>query len=321
MKDIELIYKGETYTIPNSWEALTQKQFIALVRDLARMAQGELAAGVVRIRHLCRIMDWKLKNFRTEEQVANLLALSEQLTFLFLIQYPDNNFALQGLSDADFQRCRRIDPFHLTLPIARALQRMDYQYTVDLCFAKQLLPEVHIKGKDYRAYTIDTTYNRITTSLTALQYIEAKELLDQGEETLPLLASILYYEGKYSSEKAHALAPLFAQLSRETLLAISFCFQAFSNYLFSKTSFSLLTKFEEKPLRPITTDAADALYDLSQEGLGNAQEIEQMPLITYLKVLRKKTISAVKDMSGFGYDKAKISTEVGLPISIINKIL
>ena len=46
-----------------------------------------------------------------------------------------------------------------------------------------------------------------------------------------------------------------------------------------------------------------------------------MNMITYLKVLRKKTISAIRDMKGFGWDKTKISQESGLPISVINKIL
>ena len=46
-----------------------------------------------------------------------------------------------------------------------------------------------------------------------------------------------------------------------------------------------------------------------------------MNLLTYLKVLRKKTIDAVRDMKGFGWDKVKISNEVGLPVSIINEIV
>lgn len=137
-----------------------------------------------------------------------------------------------------------------------------------------------------------------------------------------MLAAILYYpEKEYNSERAHELANAFAKLPLETLTAISFNFQAFNNYLFSKTSFSLLSKFAHKPKQPITTDASDALYDLSKEGLGNAKQIEQMNVLTYLKVLRKKTIDAVKDMKGFGWDKLKISEEVGLPISVIDKIL
>ena len=46
-----------------------------------------------------------------------------------------------------------------------------------------------------------------------------------------------------------------------------------------------------------------------------------MNVLTYLKILRKNTISAVRDMKGFGWDKLKISNEVGLPVSVINDII
>lgn len=46
-----------------------------------------------------------------------------------------------------------------------------------------------------------------------------------------------------------------------------------------------------------------------------------MNVLTYLKVLRKKTINAVKDMKDLGWDKSKISEEVGLPIAVVNKII
>ena len=136
------------------------------------------------------------------------------------------------------------------------------------------------------------------------------------------MAAILYYPQRpYNSEHAHALAHKFAELSPEVLTAVSFNFQAFNNYLFSRTSFSLLSKFTPKPGHPITTDASDALYDLSKEGLGDTRQIEQMNVLTYLKILRKNTISAVRDMKGFGWDKLKISNEVGLPVSVINDII
>lgn len=321
-KDIELIYKGEVYRIPNRWDAISQQQYIRLVRDLLRMAAGELSAGEVRINHLLRIMNWNRRRFRTEEQIANLVAISEQLTFLFQICYPHNNEALDGLDSKTRCLCRRIDPFRLHHPIARLLRRLEYSYVVDLCFCAQLIPSLRIGNRNYNGYTIATTFGVLTCSLTALQYIEARELIDRGEPSLPLLAAILYYPQRpYNSEHAHALAPEFAQLPPEVLTAVSFNFQAFNNYLFTRTSFSLLSKFTPKPAHPVTTDASNALYDLSKEGLGSTRQIEQMNVLTYLRILRKNTISAVRDMKGFGWDKLKISNEAGLPLDVIDKII
>ena len=322
MKDIKLIYKGQIYSVPNRWEQLSSQQFIRLVSDLFLMSAGKLSAGEVRINYLCDMMEWKKSRFRSEEQIANLITISEQITFIFQINYPENNEVLGGLDKDTYNQCRRIDPYRLNIPLARILRKLDYHYVVDLCFCKQLLPEVFIGDIRHSGYTIDTSFGMLTCSLTALQYIEARELIDRGAESLPLMASILYFPSKqYDSEQAHSLAKDFARLPQDVLAAISFNFQAFNNYLFSRTSFSLLSKFIPKPDRPITTDASDALYDLSKEGLGDARQVEQMNVLTYFKVLRKKTIDAVKDMKGFGWDKAKISNEVGLPISIIDKIL
>ena len=321
-KDISLIYKGKIHFIPNHWGAMNDRQVIRLVGDFLRMAAGELSAGEVRINWLCDIMGWNKRKFQSEEQIANLVAISEQLTFMFQINYPDNNSVLDGIDEDTYELCRRIDPYRLNIPLARVLRRLDYQYVIDLCFCAQLIPSVQIDGRSFPGYRIETSFGTLTCSLTALQYVEAQGLIERGEESLPLLAAILYYpEKEYNSERAHELANDFAKLPLEMLTAISFNFQAFNNYLFSKTSFSLLSKFAHKPKQPITTDASDALYDLSKEGLGNAKQIEQMNVLTYLKVLRKKTIDAVKDMKGFGWDKLKISEEVGLPISVIDKIL
>lgn len=322
MTDIELVYNGEIYRIPNRWETLTDRQYISLVADLLRMAEGQLSAGGVRINYLCDIMKWSKRKFRTEEQIVNLVAISERLTFLFQINYPDNNEVLDGLDKETYDLCRRIDPFRLHHPIARVLRRLDYSYVVDLCFCAQLIPVVKLKDRTYHGYKVDTGFGVLTCSLTALQYIEARELIEHGAGSLPLMAAILYYPEKtYNSEKAHALAHEFSELPAEILTAISFNFQAFNNFLFSRTSFSILSKFKPKPDRPITTTASDALYDLSKEGLGDASQVEQMNVLTYFKVLRKQTISAVRDMKGFGWDKLKISEEVGLPISVIDNII
>ena len=109
MKDIELIYKGEIHRIPNRWDAMNYRQYIRLVGDFLRMAAGELSAGEVRINWLCDFMGWDKRKFHSEEQIANLVAISEQLTFMFQINYPDNNAVLDGVGEETYELCRRVD--------------------------------------------------------------------------------------------------------------------------------------------------------------------------------------------------------------------
>lgn len=284
-KSISVRANGKEYEIPNSWELLTSEQFLKLVELLSLMENGQYPPGAIKCLFLCDLMNWDLgKIKRDEKALENFMAIADQLTFIF--------------------------------------KEADGKIVLDLCFCRQQLPIVFIDRKAYYGYEINTDFQSLTCSLTALQYIEARQLLDMGEASLPLLAAVLYCKGEYSSEKAQKLAQQFRKLPGNTLMAIALNFTAVNNFLFSKTEFSLLTQFKaESGSCSITTDATDALYDLSKDGLGNAHQVEQMNVLTYLRILRKKTIDGVKSLKASGMDVAKIATEVGLPIDIINKIV
>ena len=292
---ISLSYKGVGHKVPNSWELLTPAQYLKLVNYLMRMDRGDLSLDEVRIYFLCDLMGWDVRKFRTDESVENLLAISEQLTFIFRKVYP--------VSDD------------------KEKESEEYSYAIDLCFCRQLIPEVYVGKKCFEGYKVSTDFQSLTCSLTALQYIEARQLLDMGEASLPLMAAILYYPGEYSSEGAQQLAHQFEVLPEATLQAISLNFQAVNNFIFLKTEFSLLTKFVAKKGNTITTDAIDALYDLSKDGLGNVDQVERMNVLTYLRILRKKTIDGVKSLKASGMDVVKISNEVGLPLQIVKQIV
>lgn len=322
MKEIiKLTCRGMSLAVPNTWEKLSQELFVRLVSHLAQMQAGKLSPGEVGVRYVCDAIGCDWRRLRNENAIANLVCIAERLTFIFRIQYPDNDAILAHLPANERRMCQYTDPFRLSLPIARKLRTMDYQYVLNLCFCAQLIPIVRVDKLEYAGYTVNTTYDSLTCSLTALQYIEARSLLKSKTDALPLLAAILYFPGTYNSEEAHALATAFSQLPQELLAAISLNFQAFNAYLFTKTEFALLTKFVEKPAHLITTDAADALYDLSADGLGDATAVEQLNVLTYLRILRKKTIESVRTLHGMEYDVTKISTETGLPVNIINEII
>lgn len=320
-KLIILSHHGREVRIPNSWELLTSTQYLTLVNYLLRMDRGELSPAEVRIYFLCDLLGLDVHKIEEGLAMENLLAISEQLTFLFRIVYPEENKAILHLPLEEYVMYQRIDPHRIAYPYARELEQLDYRYTIDLCFCHQLLPEIFADKERYLGYKVSTDFKTLTCSLTALQYIEARSILDMGEEELPLLAAILYYPGEYSSEGAQRLAHKMAALPKATLQAISLNFQAVNNFIFLKTPFSLLTKFVSRNDAPINTDAADALYDLAKDGLGTTVQLERMNLLTYLRILRKKTIEGVKALKASGMDVVKISNEVGLPLVIVKQII
>ena len=104
-------------------------------------------------------------------------------------------------------------------------------------------------------------------------------------------------------------------------MAIAFNFQAFVNYLFTKTQFKLLTEAKETRKSTISTGALESLYNLSADGLGDIDKVEQMNVIQYLTILRKKLIDTVRSLHAAKMENVDIEKETGLPIRIINQIL
>lgn len=319
---IRFIVQGEEYSIPNTWEQLTPYVYQKLVEDIGQMAAGRLSAGMVRVRFVCHCMGWKLNRFTSREALENLAWIAEQVTFPFVIQYPDDDAVLQDLDTHTRSLCRRIPPERLKgVAIARYLQRLPYRYAVDACFCAQLVPVIEHQGRLYTAYKIDTSFRQLTCSLTALQFIEARRVADSHPDLLPLLAAILYYPAPYNSEGAQQLALELATLPAEVLQAVSLNFHAFVNYLFTRTEFSLLTAGSAQSSSAITTGALESLYNLSADGLGNIREVEQMNLLPYLTILRKKLIESVRSLHSAGMKPVEIEQETGLPLGIVKQII
>lgn len=320
IEEINITLDGRRYQVPNSWHSLTPDQYLHLCHNLALMAEGKTAPMRVKLEYLADVLDINIKHIRQQDELCNLLIVAEKINFMFNISYPNDDEGLQGLDTTTRRLLKKTDPVNINLPIARALSRTDYRYTIDACFCAQLLPVITLDGVDYKGYQISTSFNMLTCSLTALQYVEARTILDVPD-SLPLLAAILYYPGDYSSEGAHALAERFKALTTHILYAININFSSFNNYLLNATEFSILTmvKSDKNPL--IATGALESLYNLSADGYGNVSVVEKMDIIKYLTILRKKLIESVQSLSGCDMKITDIAKNTGLPLHIINKIL
>lgn len=320
---IRIQYGNQMYQIPNRWELIRNDyDYLQLVRDIILMSEGKLSPAMVRINYICRYFGWNYKKIKDKDSFANLVMLAEQVTFVFRISYPNNDEALQGLDDYTYNLCKRIPPERLSgITLAKVLKRLDYRFTLDLCFCRQFMPYLTVDGKHYTGYTISTSFDTLSTSLTALQFIEARQLIGQGEKILPLMAAILYHPYPYTSESAHQLADTFKSVPRDKLYAISLNFQAFINFLFTKTEYSILTAGKETKRSAISTGALESLYNLSSDGYGDIIHIERMGLLQYLVILRKKVIESVRSLNAAKMELVDIEKETGLPLSIIKQIL
>lgn len=308
--------------IPNRWEELSPATFEYLFLLLMRMAVGELSPAMVRMLYVCHVLGISVNKIKDPAAIENIKMLAYQVTFPISIVYPDNNAALTELPPDLREMARKIPPERLPpSAMTKYLQRLEYHFVIDNCFCAQLIPVIQVDGKELQGYTINTDFDNLTSNLTALQYIEAKQLTGRPKDSLPLMASILYHPHPYNSLSAHKAATNFAKLPETTLLAIAFNFQAFSNYLFTKTHFSLLTQGKDEKKSPIATGALESLYNLSHDGLGDMESISRMNIIQYLTILRKKTIEFVKSLSQAEKKLTEIEKITGLPLSVIKQIV
>ena len=292
-EDITIMSGSQTAVIPNSWQGVTPDVFQKFVSNLAEHYAGNITVADIRRRYVLDVMGWRLSRIHDADALATIISIADRITFLFT-------------------------------------EEEQPSLTPNLNFFAQFVPTIKIGTTEYYAYTVSTAYNNLTTSLTALQFIEAQQILQQatvpgsfaaGQSSLPFLAAILYCPPPYNSTTAQLLADKMQQLSPVTLMAIQMNFIAFTTALYSQTEFALLAKFQPKKQSPIATDMADALYDLCADGLGTHEEVEQMNLLTYLRILRKKTIEAVRQMRSMEWDVIRISQETTLPVSVIQQII
>ena len=296
-EDITIMSGSQTAVIPNSWQGVTPDVFQKFVSNLAEHYAGNITEADIRRRYVLDVMGWRLSRIHDADALATVISIADRITFLFT----EENQSLAP----------------------------------NLNFFAQFVPTIKIGTTEYHAYTVSTAYNNLTTSLTALQFIEAQQILQQpqsriatvpgsfaaGQSSLPFLSAILYCPPPYNSATAQLLADKMQQLSPVTLMAIQMNFIAFTTAPYSQTEFDLLAKFQPKKQSPIATDMADALYDLCADGLGTHEEVEQMNLLTYLRILRKKTIEAVRQMRSMEWDVIRISQETTLPVSVIQQII
>lgn len=283
---IKLAVSGTVVDLPNSWDTIADKDFPVIVDALAQLYAGIITPNEVLCRYVCSALSLSLPRIVSSNHAADLLAIAQRVTFLFT-------------------------------PSAPVLEASASSLQPNLNFARQFLPRI----ATHNAYTISTSCQRLTCSLTALQYIEAIDALHGGTDQLPLLASILYSPRPYDTAKALDLVGEFRCQSAVTLLSVRMVFEALVNFIYTRTPFSLLAQFKSKKESPIATTMADSLFDLATEGYGTVDQVEQMNVITFLSIMRKKTIDTVRSMRSMELTTPDIASRTGLPISVINDIV
>ncbi len=307
--------------IPDAWAELTESQYLKLIVRLQEYNAGTTSIAECRMLWLADILGIDLKSIPGNAQQAadNLFFMSRGISFFTRIRYPEGK--LDSVSAEVRRLADRIPAEDLPYSLEVAyLRRLPFEYYIDAVFCKNLIPYVKVGNKKHIGYTADFSDGVFDTSLTALQYITAMELLsavghgDKGKQAV--LVAVLY--GNDITKK-----DVFKELSAETLAAIVLNFQAFVTFIFTVTEFAILWKKGSSTGNTtgmITLSGIDMLYDLSTAGYGTPDQVENMPLLKYLRIVKKNLVSSVTMLRDMGKNDGEIAEKTGLSLSVISNI-
>ncbi len=319
MKQISIPVGDKTVVIPNCWDLLTSNVYIGLCKLLALWASGQISAFEVKVRYVCLVTGTDPEAAVHGDADQYIYLVSRMVTFMFLIEYPKG--VLDPFDPELRAKLRKLPPEYLPdKSVVRYFEDIKYQYRIDASYAAQLVPSITIGETLYPAYEVHTAYDRLTCSLTAIQFVDAYQLLTNLSGKEALLAAILYSPLPYRSDAAHKLAGTFESVDPVILQAVALNFQALVSYLFTCTPYSIL-QTRSTGSAAICTGMADGIYNLSADGLGDVSAIEQMNILTYFTILRKKLIESVVAMNDAQMDITDIASKTGLSIPIIRKML
>ncbi len=323
---IELRFGSNEYSFPNKWEELSPDQYMKLVPLLNLFWAGEISLMEVRtswFKQIAGLEGIKVPKDRIAQVADNIYTASRQFNFFYKIDYDGKTDSFP----ADIRRLlEKTAPDDLLDDSAevRYASTLKYGYKPDSVWAKNLIPSISVKGTALEGWKVSVDGDALTSTLTALQFLQGNDILtrltkNRRRQDIALLCSILYP----APDGSDISVADYDTLEDNILFGVVQNFQAFVSFIFTRTQFSILwaTGKVKKRSRSVSISQTDALYSLSKSGYGSYEQIERMPMTTYLSIVRADMISAIRSLVDSKMTLDEIAERVNLPIEIINKIV
>lgn len=322
---LTVYFNDKPYNFPNRWEELTAEQFLWLIPMLAKLWAGEMSLFNVRVewfKKIAGLESLKLGGEKLALAADNIYTISRQLDFFFTIDY-------DGKIDAFSPEVRRLLSKKFPDDISggdveiRLARKLEYTLKPDMVWIGNLLPEIAVSGRKLKGWQVSVCGDALTATLTAKQALQGNDALLRISRTgkrdnMAMLAAVLYpAQPELSFEE-------YRKLSDDILYGIILNFQAFMSFIFTRTYFSILWNKEADSSdkeQGIPGSLTHTLYSLSRSGYGDYKQIEDMPFITYLSIIRKDTIDMVRTMYESKVRVDEIAQRTKMPIETISKII
>ena len=172
-------------------------------------------------------------------------------------------------------------------------------------------------------WTANLEGGALTTSLSSYQYAQGYDLLmaigeGANRRAMALLVGLLYGVDTNDTARIEQIE----RLPDILLQAVVLNFQAFVTFIFTRTAFSVLWSADsDRPKRQERISMSDSLYGLCKDGYGNYEQVEKMPLLTYLGIMRAETIQAARSMATDDTTPEEIAGRMGLSVGQVKRML
>ena len=324
---LTLCLNDKEYEFPNSWEELTQDQYIYLCGLLRKYHQGILNAGEVRIHFFLYVANLKPRRIRRAEKEQlfseNVYRAASMIGFFFKWVY-ENKKSFANFSKELQGQLTHTDPEDLPDNVnVRAARKMKRYMEVDAVFARNLVPG--IPGfKTLKAYRFILEDNFLDTSLTAAQYVDAYSVFENWAEeneskTLDLMCAILYQDKDYSSKRAYESIEVVRRIPIEIKQAILLNYMAIHVFLSQRTKYTILfsgTGTDKKG--KITLGFHDSIYSLIKAGYG---DVEKMNLVKFLDLMLKELMDSVQLLHDNEMKLEDIASKAKLSVAQVKSLI
>lgn len=317
---------GKPNKFPNKWEELTPVQFIQVVFLIMQYKIGEMSIKELQLRlylELAGINNRKILKKSYEWMQENIFKHLGKMSFIFMHIYKDERFEL--LSESMKKKLEKVMPEEINDPEAVIARTFEKVTDIDLCFAKQLIPNIYIGLKSYAGYNFHIKSGVLNTSMTAEQYIDAVNTLSEYSQTknvdsLNLLCSILYCT-PYSSSSAIVQVGKFAKLDDLAKGAIILNFEAIITWLTTKTKYKVLFSPAGKKSEKNILGMGTILYSLVEKGYGKLDEIGNINLIAFFDLMLKNLQDAAQEMKSSKMKDTEIADALNITLDTLNLLI
>ena len=318
----------QVVTIPQSWDELTQEQFIFLAGLLFKYAQKEIDFDYLRLMFVCKVLNIQIVAKKKRVPVRNLLMYAWSLLrfkiskLIYKINRDDYIKFRETAKECYLQTEDSEDllAFNL-LQIAKEISFLNAD-TLDTSFSKNPVPEIKGIGSGKR-FDIGLIIN---TDLTAGTYSDIMDLVIAWEETgnfeiLNYVVAMLYTNAPiHQAIKDKKLINKINSLPYSVRYAAYLWFISLSAYFYRHPVYSHLFAGKKAEGDKIRLGMSEVIIRLSKAGYGTIEELRAKNLIEYMDIQVAELQETIRGALAAGVEPLKLAEKTGRTLTQIDQL-